>query len=212
MRKTSMIVGSLFLLAVCTGCGKSDYAVTPENVALYAQGSSENSFCQLFDAAKDQAKVEEADGTTTYTLAEPYTVDGQDGKITVQFANESWSDCYFTFMFEGEDYLKNAYEFMYAYDQKMQKTYGDPDEARGTPFLTWADSYDNFLSQKEDGDLSYFGAGDTYTVDDDNTEAGIYISADDNAAKVDISVRQYIYRPMMGDHSGTVEVYTESES
>ena len=49
-------------------------------------------------------------------------------------------------------------------------------------------------------------------VDDDNTEAGIYISADDNAAKVDISVRQYIYRPMMGDHSGTVEVYTESES
>lgn len=116
MRKTSMIVGSLFLLAVCTGCGKSDYAVTPENVALYAQGSSENSFFQLFDAAKDQAKVEEADGTTTYTLAEPYTVDGQDGKITVQFANESWSDCYFTFMFEGEDYLKNAYEFMYAYD------------------------------------------------------------------------------------------------
>ena len=185
MRKTSMIVGSLFLLAVCTGCGKSDYAVTPENVALYAQGSSENSFFQLFDAAKDQAKVEEADGTTTYTLAEPYTVDGQDGKITVQFANESWSDCYFTFMFEGEDYLKNAYEFMYAY---------------------------NFLSQKEDGDLYYFGAGDTYTVDDDNTEAGIYISADDNAAKVDISVRQYIYRPMMGDHSGTVEVYTESES
>ena len=147
MRKTSMIVGSLFLLAVCTGCGKSDYAVTPENVALYAQGSSENSFFQLFDAAKDQAKVEEADGTTTYTLAEPYTVDGQDGKITIQFANESWSDCYFTFMFEGEDYLKNAYEFMYAYDQKMQKTYGDPDEARGTPFLTWADSYDNFLSQ-----------------------------------------------------------------
>ena len=70
MRKTSMIVGSLFLLAVCTGCGKSDYAVTPENVALYAQGSSENSFFQLFDAAKDQAKVEEADGTTTYTLAE----------------------------------------------------------------------------------------------------------------------------------------------
>ena len=60
MRKTSMIVGSLFLLAVCTGCGKSDYAVTPENVALYAQGSSENSFFQLFDAAKDQAKVEEA--------------------------------------------------------------------------------------------------------------------------------------------------------
>ena len=181
-------------------------------MALDAQGSSENSFFQLFDAAKDQAKVEEADGTTTYTLAEPYTVDGQDGKITIQFANESWSDCYFTFMFEGEDYLKNAYEFMYAYDQKMQKTYGDPDEARGTPFLTWADSYDNFLSQKEDGDLSYFGAGDTYTVDDDNTEAGIYISADDNAAKVDISVRQYIYRPMMGDHSGTVEVYTESES
>ena len=69
-------------------------------------------------------------------------MDGQDGKITVQFANESWSDCYFTFMFEGEDYLKNAYEFMYAYDQKMQKTYGDPDEARGTPFLTWADSYE----------------------------------------------------------------------
>ena len=52
MRKTSMIVGSLFLLAVCTGCGKSDYAVTPENVALYAQGSSENSFFQLFDAAR----------------------------------------------------------------------------------------------------------------------------------------------------------------
>ena len=69
-----------------------------------------------------------------------------------------------------------------------------PDEARGTPFLTWADSYDNFLSQKEDGDLSYFGTGDTYTVDDDNTEAGIYISADDKAAKVDINVRQYIYR------------------
>lgn len=51
--------------------------------------------------------------------------------------------------------------------------------------------------QKEDGDLSYFGTGDTYTVDDDNTEAGIYISADDKAAKVDINVRQYIYRPMM---------------
>lgn len=48
---------------------KKRYAVTPENVALYAQGSSENSFFQLFDAAKDQAKVEEADGTTTYTLA-----------------------------------------------------------------------------------------------------------------------------------------------
>ena len=61
--------------------------------------------------------------------------------------------------------------------------------------------------QKEDGDLSYFGTGDTYTVDDDNTEAGIYISADDKAAKVDINVRQYIYRPMMGNHSGTVEVY-----
>ena len=87
-----------------------------------------------------------------------------------------------------------------------------PDEARGTPFLTWADSYDNFPSQKEDGDLSYFGTEDTYTVDDDNTEAGIYISADDKAAKVDINVRQYIYRPMMGDHSGTVEVYEESES
>ena len=55
--------------------------------------------------------------------------------------------------------------------------------------------------QKEDGDLSYFGTGDTYTVDDDNTEA-----------KVDINVRQYIYRPMMGNHSGTVEVYEESES
>ncbi len=106
MRKTSMIVGGLFLLALCTGCGKSDYAVIPENVALYAQGASESSFFQIFDAAKDQAKVEEADGTTTYTLAEPYTVDGQDGEITVQFANESWSDCYFTFMFEGEDYLK----------------------------------------------------------------------------------------------------------
>ena len=53
---------------------------------------------------------------------------------------------------------------------------------------------------------------DIDTVDDDNTEAGIYISADDNAAKVDISVRQYIYRPMMGNHSGTVEVYEESES
>lgn len=66
--------------------------------------------------------------------------------------------------------------------------------------------------QKEDGDLSYFGTGDTYTVDDDNTEAGIYISADDKAAKVDINVRQYIYRPMMGKHSGTVEVYEESES
>ena len=66
--------------------------------------------------------------------------------------------------------------------------------------------------QKEDGDLSYFGTGDTYTVDDDNTEAGIYISADDKAAKVDINVRQYIYRPMMGNHSGTVEVYEESES
>ena len=66
--------------------------------------------------------------------------------------------------------------------------------------------------QKEDGDLSYFGKGDTYTVDDDNTEAGIYISADDKAAKVDINVRQYIYRPMMGNHSGTVEVYEESES
>ena len=52
MRKTSMIVGSLFLLAVCTGCGKSDYAVTPENVALYAQGSSENSFFQLFGIFK----------------------------------------------------------------------------------------------------------------------------------------------------------------
>ena len=38
--------------------------------------------------------------------------------------------------------------------------------------------------QKEDGDLSYFGTGDTYTVDDDNTEAGIYISADDKAAAV----------------------------
>lgn len=37
--------------------------------------------------------------------------------------------------------------------------------------------------QKEDGDLSYFGTGDTYTVDDDNTEAGIYISADDKAAR-----------------------------
>ncbi len=49
-------------------------------------------------------------------------------------------------------------------------------------------------------------------VDDDNTEAGIYISADDKAAKVDINVRQYIYRPMMGNHSGTVEVYEESES
>ena len=60
--------------------------------------------------------------------------------------------------------------------------------------------------QKEDG------TGDTYTVDDDNTEAGIYISADDKAAKVDINVRQYIYRPMMGNHSGTVEVYEESES
>ena len=184
----------------------------PGECSPVCAGVVESSFFQIFDAAKDQAKVEEADGTTTYTLAEPYTVDGQDGEITVQFANGSWSDCYFTFMFEGEDYLKNAYEFMYAYDQKMQKTYGDPDEARGTPFLTWADSYDNFLSQKEDGDLSYFGTGDTYTVDDDNTEAGVYISADDNAAKVDISVRQYIYRPMMGDHSGTVEVYTESES
>ena len=54
--------------------------------------------------------------------------------------------------------------------------------------------------QKEDGDLSYFGTGDTYTV------------ADDKAAKVDINVRQYIYRPMMGNHSGTVEVYEESES
>ena len=51
-----------------------------------------------------------------------------------------------------------------------------------------------------------------YRVDDDNTEAGIYISADDKAAKVDINVRQYIYRPMMGNHSGTVEVYEESES
>ena len=53
---------------------------------------------------------------------------------------------------------------------------------------------------------------DIDTVDDDNTEAGIYISADDKAAKVDINVRQYIYRPMMGNHSGTVEVYEESES
>ena len=89
MRKTSMIVGSLFLLAVCTGCGKSDYAVTPENVALYAQGSSENSFFQLFDAA-----INHGIGNAIRMLQRAVGVadDGVVGKITLGAINEKTLD------------------------------------------------------------------------------------------------------------------------
>lgn len=72
-----------------------------------------------------------------------------------------------------------------------------PSQAYGTPFLEWADTYENFSAHqyRDSEDFLYWHVGDTYELED-NKVITLNLTADESQALLAIEVYEYTDRPI----------------
>lgn len=199
--KKLLIFLILLTLSACGGKTDSNMVVSenqhlsPHNIMENAFSTNEESFFQQFEIEKTNAVMQNYAGSNIYVFDNDYSIKNQDTCISVEFKNGEWRGITYEILFEGDNYIENAYTFMYAYDQEVFNLYGMPLEYNDTTFLKSYPSFDVFKEKIESENSFIFNLGDTYVINDDKLQE-ILISADNEfeLAKVTVQIYRYEYR------------------
>ena len=94
------------------------------------------------------------------------------------------------------NHLKDAYDFLYDYDEMLQKEYGDPiGDGSGKNFMNTHTSFESFeAAQYQDKDgLLFWEMGDNYLIGEEYIYS-VRITAWEEQSNVTIRVERYLDR------------------
>lgn len=193
MKKIALLFICILLLAGCSS--NKDYsAITPERILKLDKHTSEDDFIKLFDINTKDCDIENTVNGKILNFKKDVSINEKPAKMTIEFADDEFVSLRYAVDFSGTtSHLEDAYHFMYAYGEMLQKEYGDPiGDGAGKNFMNMHTTFESFeAAQYKDKDgLLFWEMGDNYQIEDDYIYS-VRITAWDEKSTVTIRVEAY---------------------
>ena len=168
MKKILLILTITIIVLSLNRCQSfTQESLHPKYMIEHALSTCEDTFFDKFHINKAAAKYENTNEGRLYYLSEECKINEVVNSIRVEFQNERWMQTTYEAIFDGKDYLKDAYDYLYSCDKTLCTSYGNPLKY-GIENTTFLEQYPTFESFSESFNGKVIAnVGDVYEINTD---------------------------------------------